>query len=151
MGRFTPSAGSTSEECGCWKSPPALSADCARECCDLAHQALGLEELIIRHALGEPVEGETLAEGGSAVMMIPIPRAGIYASVRGVEEALKVPGIESVEITAVPGQRLVPLPEGSSYLGFIFARGLSPGEAEASVRAAHGKLGFDVQTALNLL
>ena len=32
-------------------------------------------------------------------------------------------GIEDVIITAKQGQKLVPLPEGNSYLGFIFARG----------------------------
>jgi hypothetical protein len=33
-------------------------------------------------------------------------------------------------------------PEGSSYLGFIFARGSSPEEAESALRAAHAKLHF---------
>jgi hypothetical protein len=30
-----------------------------------------------------------------------------------------VPGIEAIEITAKLRQKLVPLPEGSTYLGFI--------------------------------
>ena len=112
---------------------------------------LGLEELIVRHAIGKPVDDQTLAPGGSAVMMIPIAQGGIYQSVRGAEEAARVPSVESIEITAVPGQRLVPLPEGSSYLGFIFARAATVAEAEARVREAHGKLTFDVQTALTLM
>jgi biotin carboxylase len=112
---------------------------------------LGLEELIIRHAIGQPVDLETLAPEASAVMMIPIPQAGIYQGVRGVEEASRLPGVESVEITAVPGQMLVPLPEGASYLGFIFVRATTPVQAEARVRAAHSKLSFDVQTALRLM
>ena len=107
-----------------------------------------LEELIIRHALGERVDSEPLAPGGAAVMMIPIPRAGVYQGVRGVEEALLVPGIESVEITAVPGQNLVPLPEGASYLGFIFARALTVQLAERRVQEAHARLEFQVRTAL---
>lgn len=111
---------------------------------------LGLEEVILRHALGEPVEAETLLPCGAAVMMIPIPRAGIYQGVHGVEEASAVRGIESVEITAVPGQQLVPLPEGASYLGFIFARGADAAEAEMAIRLAHAKLVFDVQTTLPL-
>jgi biotin carboxylase len=112
---------------------------------------LGLEELIVRHAIGEPVDNEILAPGGSAVMMIPIPRAGIYQGVRGVEEASQVRFIESVEITAVAGQKLVPLPEGASYLGFIFARAATASEAELAVREAHRKLVFEVQTALSLI
>ncbi len=110
-----------------------------------------LEELIILHALGEAASDETLAPGGAAVMMIPIPKAGVYRGVSGVDEASAMPGIESVEITAVPGQTLVPLPEGASYLGFIFARAATPALAEQQVREAHGKLAFQVQTALTVV
>jgi hypothetical protein len=38
------------------------------------------------------------------------------------------------------GYELVPLPEGSSYLGFIFARAPSAAQAEAALRAAHACL-----------
>ena len=44
------------------------------------------------------------------------------------------PGIEDVIITAKQGQKLVPLPEGASYLGFIFARGESPDAVEQALR-----------------
>lgn len=104
------------------------------------------EELILRHALGEDVSGFRLAHGASGVMMIPIPKGGVYRSVEGLEEASK--GIEEIIITATPGQRLIPLPEGSSYLGFIFARGNSPQEVEAALRQAHSGLRFDIATAL---
>src|SRR6266481_2198741 len=33
-------------------------------------------------------------------------------------------------------------PEGSSYLGFIFARGKTPEEVETALRQAHAKLQF---------
>ena len=55
--------------------------------------------------------------------MIPIPPAGILRRVEGVLTAGKVPYIEEVVIHVREGYELVPLPEGSSYLGFIFARG----------------------------
>ena len=112
---------------------------------------LTLEDVIVRHAVGEPYDGETLKGGGCAVMMIPIPTGGIYSSVSGVEEAARVPGIESVDITAVPGQHLLPLPEGASYLGFIFARAAGAVEAEAAVRGAHAKLTFEILPALDVL
>ncbi len=57
-------------------------------------------------------------------MMIPIPKDGVYRSVAGLEEASA--GVEEIIVTATAGQRLIRLPEGSSYLGFIFARGNSP-------------------------
>jgi len=82
------------------------------------------------------------------VMMIPIPRDGIYRSVGGVDAARAVPGIEDVVITAKEGQRLIPLPEGSSYPGFIFARGGSPAEVEAALRRSHAQLRFEIATAL---
>jgi hypothetical protein len=78
--------------------------------------------------------------------MIPIQRAGIYQDVTGVEDA----GAEVI-ITAKQGQKLVPLPEGSSYLGFIFARGDSPGDVERTLREAHQRLEFRIATALDML
>lgn len=110
-----------------------------------------LEELIVRHALGEDVSALQREDAASGVMMIPIPRDGIYESVDGVEQAGAVPGIEEVIVTAQQGQRLIPLPEGSSYLGFIFARGNSAGEVEAALRRSHGELRFQIATALETL
>ena len=112
---------------------------------------LPLEELILRHALGEDVTGARLEGPASGVMMIPIPRDGIYESVEGVERAAAVAGIEDVVITAKEGQRLVPLPEGSSYLGFIFARGNSPAETEEALRRSHAELRFRIATVLETL
>ena len=101
-----------------------------------------LEEIIVRHSLGMPIpslQRERLAAG---VMMIPIPGAGALQEVRGVTEAKGVPLIEDVQITAHPGERLVPFPEGSRYPGFIFARGETPAVVEAALRDAHRRLEF---------
>ena len=95
-----------------------------------------LEELILVHALGGNVWMAEVDGPASGVMMIPIPRpGGIYHGVDGVERALAVADIEDVMITATEGQLLVPLPEGSSYLGFIFARGGNPGRSGACIAA----------------
>ena len=80
--------------------------------------------------------------------MVPVPLAGILQEVRGEREALETPGITEVRITAKLQQRLVPWPEGSSYLGFIFARGSSPAEVERALRSAHSKLDFVITPAL---
>ena len=104
-----------------------------------------LEEVILRHALGMPIpslEREAVAAG---VMMIPIPGAGVLQEVRGLVESKAVPLVEDVQITAHPGERLVPFPEGSRYPGFIFARGArgaTPGAVEAALREAHRRLTF---------
>jgi len=101
---------------------------------------LSLEELLLRHALGlemELLERERLAAG---VMMIPIPKAGILRQVTGQEHAKRVRGIEDIRITIPLGQEVVPLPEGSRYLGFIFARDSTPACVESGLREAHRRL-----------
>lgn len=107
-----------------------------------------LEELILRHALGEDVSGMRPADAASGVMMIPIPKSGLYEGVDGLELARAIPGIDDVVITAKQGQLLVPLPEGASYLGFLFARGTSAGEVESALRRSHTELRFQIATAL---
>ncbi|MGQ9483323.1 ATP-grasp domain-containing protein [Chloroflexus sp.] len=110
-----------------------------------------LEELILRQAAGLPVD--TLNREGQAggVMMIPIPQAGILRAVAGVAEACAITGIEAVEITAPLNYPLTPLPEGDSYLGFIFARGSDPATVEAALRAAHACLRFTIVPAIELV
>ena len=111
----------------------------------------GLEELILRHAAGEDVSNAHLPGDAAGVMMIPIPREGIYADVAGLEAAQEVDWIEDVIITAKQGQKLVPLPEGSSYLGFIFARGNDPAAVEQALRKSHQKLEFRILAALPVI
>ena len=127
----------------CARALRFTSADSAQLC--------GLEELIIRAALGESVSALRRETQASGVMMIPIPSAGIYEDVAGMEAALALPGIDEIRITAKPGQKLVPLPEGASYLGFIFARSGSPEAVEAALRAAHQQLRFVIAPALPLV
>ena len=105
---------------------------------------LSLEDLLVRHALGDAVAGLPRENVAAGVMMIPIPRHGVLKEVRGVAAARAVEGIEDVVISIRPGETLVPLPEGSSYLGFIFARGRSPSVVEASLRAANRHLAFEI-------
>jgi len=101
-----------------------------------------LEELILRHALGMPIPSLARENVAAGVMMIPIPGAGVLQEVRGVAEAKAVPLVEDVQITAHPGERLVPFPEGSRYPGFIFARGEAPSAVEGALREAHRRLEF---------
>jgi biotin carboxylase len=102
-----------------------------------------LEELVLRHALGLPLDPrrETIAAG---VMMLPIPTAGRLVAVHGQEEARAVPGISALELSIRPGGTVVPLPEGDRYLGFLFARGPSPADVETALRAAHAHLDVEI-------
>jgi biotin carboxylase len=110
-----------------------------------------LEELILRHALGYEIASIEREKHAAGVMMIPIPSAGILKAVHGVEEAQVVPLITGVEITAKLNYPLVPLPEGASYLGFIFARGETPAEVEDAIRIAHKLLKFEVRREILVL
>jgi hypothetical protein len=114
----------------------------------IAAEKITLEELIIRLALGDEVEPVRREEAASGVMMIPIPEEGIFQQAQGTEIALATPGVEDILITAKPAQKLERLPEGSSYLGFIFARGSSADSVEEALRSAHKKLRFVVSPAL---
>ncbi len=109
---------------------------------------MSLEELLIRLALGEDVGGVRRENAAAGVMMIPVPQAGIFQAVDGVEQALETPGVEEVRITAKPNESLTPLPEGSSYPGFIFARGATPQFIEQALRRAYEKLRFVIAPAL---
>lgn len=110
-----------------------------------------LEEVLIRHALAQDITHVARESEGAAVMMIPIPRRGVFRGVSGEDAARAVPGVTDVRITAKPDQLLEQLPEAGSYLGFIFARGASAAGAEASVRAAHAKLQFEIAREIGVL
>jgi biotin carboxylase len=113
--------------------------------------ALSLEELLLRHALGENPARYRREIAASGVMMIPIPRRGVFRGVDSVEAARGVPHIVDVRITAKPDQLLLPLPEGASYLGFIFARAGRAADVDAALRAAHARLHFAIDPEFRVL
>ncbi|TAJ16404.1 MAG: ATP-grasp domain-containing protein [Dehalococcoidia bacterium] len=103
---------------------------------------MSLEELLLRHATGLDVPSFERDADAAGVMMLPIPHAGTLRAVEGIAAAEAVPLIESITISIPIGGRVVPLPEGTEYLGFIFARGATPAEVEAALRQAHAALTF---------
>ncbi len=104
-----------------------------------------LEELILHHALGMPIDEYSRAPGAGGVMMLPILEAGVLREVGGSEAALEIPGVEGLEITIPVGQKVVPLPEGNRYLGFLFARAATSDQVEAALRAAYARLDVKVE------
>ena len=116
-------------------------------CGRMLRHALGmsLEELLLRHALNLPLS-DVLGSGASGVMMIPIPKRGLYQGVHNLAAARALPHITEIQITAEPNALLLPAPEGASYLGFIFAQADTPQAVEQALRQAHRLLSFDIQT-----
>jgi hypothetical protein len=105
-------------------------------------EPIGLEELLLRHALNLPGSHAPRETAASGVLMIPVPASGILEKVEGAEEARRVPGVTDLEITARWRDYIAAWPEGSSYLGFLFARSKTPAEVESALREGHAKLNF---------
>ena len=101
---------------------------------------MSLPELLIRHACGLELPTLVREHQAAGAMMLPIPQAGFLHHVEGLEEARAVPGIEDIIITAKATEKLQPFPEGTSYPGFIFARGATPQAVEQALRTAQRQL-----------
>jgi hypothetical protein len=107
-------------------------------------EPIGLEELLLRHSLEMPGADAPRENVASGVMMIPVPKGGIFEGVSGEEAARSTTGITELLITARLHDYIAAWPEGSSYLGFLFARGNDPQEVERAIRTAHQKLVFTI-------
>ncbi len=116
-----------------------IGGDCGRTL-DSGEEFM-LEELTISLAIDKPYEIKP-AEDSRGVMMIPIEKSGILRRVEGITEAKKIPLIETVDILIREGNKLVPLPEGNQYAGYIFARGDNPTAVTEALRQAYAKLDF---------
>jgi len=141
-------------ERGVWPveiAPRPIGGLCARslEFCSPEHRHLiSLEELILRHAIGEDISSWQREELASGVMMIPVPTSGTLESVSGIEDARHVRGVTEVEITARMRDTILAWPEGSSYLGFIFAKAETTSDVEDALRSAHSRLRFNIRETL---
>jgi len=132
-------------------APRPIGGLCARALRFSSHadsELIALEELLLRDAVGLPVDAFHREAAASGVMMIPVPGSGIYDGVDGVDAARSVSGVEDIVITAREHDSIAAWPEGSSYLGFIFARGEKRERVELALRAAHASLQFRIRPAL---
>ncbi len=109
-----------------------------------AQAEIGLEELLLRHAFKMPASDALREAPASGVMMIPVPVSGILESVSGVEAARATHRITELIITARLQDYIAAWPEGSSYLGFLFAKASTAEEVDEAIREAHRKLEFAI-------
>jgi biotin carboxylase len=130
-------------------SPRPIGGLCSRVL-RFGPERIPLEELLVRHAVGLPGADLQRESPAAGVMMIPVPSSGVLDDVAGKDEAAAVPGIEEIHITARLYDFIAAWPEGSAYLGFIFARAESPTELEAALRRAHAALRFHITPRLPL-
>ena len=122
------------------------------DCADMLKFGLnmGLEELVLLQSLGRPIGVPDLNYSVGA-LMIPIPSQGILRRVEGIARAKKVPYITNIGISVREGYELVPLPEGSSYLGFIFAKAPTFTLVETALRDAHDCLNIAIAPSFKIL
>ena len=99
-----------------------------------------LEEAVIQNSLKRPLVCRETGHPAGGVMMIPVPKAGVLRRVEGIRQAQAVRYITEVTISVRDGYRLIPLPEGNQYLGFIFAAAETPACVEQALREAHACL-----------
>ncbi|MGH9742153.1 MAG: ATP-grasp domain-containing protein [Candidatus Acidiferrum sp.] len=128
-------------------APRPIGGLCARAlrfAPDASGQPISLEELLLRHALNLPGCDWPREQAASGVMMLPVPKSGVLEKIVGEDAAHSIPGITALEITARLHDYIVAWPEGSTYLGFLFARANTPAEVEHAIRTAHAKLQFDL-------
>src|SRR6266446_6328750 len=143
-------------EHGVWPlevAPRPIGGLCARALrfsLDGEVEPIGLEELLVRHALELPGWNSPRERIASGVMMIPVPRSGVLEGVFGEDAARSIPGITELSITARLHDAIAAWPEGSSYLGFIFARGSTPEKVALALREAHEKLSFTITPGLRV-
>jgi predicted ATP-grasp superfamily ATP-dependent carboligase len=132
-------------------APRPIGGLCARALrfvSDDSDEVIGLEELLLRQTLGMPVGNWRREAEASGVMMIPVPASGVLEGVEGESAARALPHVTDLEITARLHDYIAAWPEGSSYLGFLFARAETAEEVEEALRAAHGKLRFVIRERL---
>ncbi len=132
-------------------APRPIGGLCARSLrfsFDGEPELIGLEELLVRHALELPGWNSPRERTASGVMMIPVPKSGILEAISGEETARSVPDVAELMITARLHDAIAAWPEGSSYLGFLFARANTPEEVERALRKAHEKLAFKITPSL---
>jgi len=132
-------------------APRPIGGLCARSLrfsFDAEAEPIGLEELLVRHALELPGWNSPRERTASGVMMIPVPKSGILEAISGEEAARSVPDVTELMITARLHDAIAAWPEGSSYLGFLFARANTPKQVEQGLRDAYEKLAFKITPSL---
>jgi ATP-grasp domain/L-amino acid ligase C-terminal domain 2 len=137
-------------EQGVWPlevAPRPIGGLCARALRFVANgsdDSIGLEELLLRHELGIAGGNWIREDTASGVLMIPVPKSGILDGVAGEEAARATPGVSELLVTARLKDYIAAWPEGSSYLGFLFAKGRNPETVEQTIRSAHAQLNFTI-------
>lgn len=123
----------------CARAVPVIGPDGTR---------CGLEDALLAHALGQPLDGFGHQAIASGVLMVPVPETGRFRAVEGLEQVRALPAVTGIEVTARPGTLLERLPEGGRYPGFVFAEADHPDHVIDTLRQASQRLRLVVDRAV---
>jgi len=123
----------------CARAVPVIGPDGTR---------CGLEDALLAHALGQPLDGFGHQAIASGVLMVPVPETGRFRAVEGLDQVRALPAVTGVEVTARPGTLLERLPEGGRYPGFVFAEADHPDHVIDTLRQASQRLRLVVDRAV---
>ena len=108
-----------------------------------------IPELLLRNAFGEfpvPENVEAAPQARSTVLgFIDFGVRGTLTSVKGVEEALAIPGVLAVHLLARVGQPLPDITHGPSRHGFVIATGATPAETRTLVSRVRDTLRIETR------
>lgn len=104
-----------------------------------------LETLILRNALNMDKPELRRSKEASGVLMIPIPRSGTLEAIHGLGAVRELDGVSGFEIDVNVGELVAPPPEGSRYLGFVFATAEHPSAVEDTLVAARDLIEVEVR------
>ncbi len=109
-----------------------------------------LEKLLLCHAVGRPLPARSASDQSSGVMMMPVPRSGVFRRARGLHTARGIAGVDAVVVAIRPGEIVRQAPDGASYLGFVFAHGGDVAVVTQSLRSAHRAIRFELTPLLDV-
>lgn len=113
---------------------------------ELVRLATGIDllEQQLRAVAGLPVHLDASRSLFAGIRFVLAPAAGRLGAIRGAAAARRIPGVDRVEITAVPGATVQPARSFADRLGYVIAVGRTHDEVHQTLTEAHSHLAVDV-------
>lgn len=118
----------------------------------------GMIPELVRLSTGiDLIEAQLLAAVGRRPYLVPRPsgaagiaflvpeRTGILAGVRGRNDALSVPGLRTLAVTAAPGTQVAPPQDAYGRIGYMIATGTTTTEVATALTKAGALLTIDIE------
>jgi len=109
---------------------------------DLIRLATGVDmvEQQLRCAIGFPVQLSPTRHRVAGIQFLTAPRAGLLVGIDGISEALRIPGIDRVTVTAADGTPVRPATDAYQRLGYLIAVHETADQVAAALDLALGRL-----------